>query len=384
MRLAPAAGVEPERRSAELAELAIADPLARKVQRAMRQCREGSFASAFKQLGGFASERGAPAFVVQAHEDCAMAWLRGAEARSGDTNFTQLVAPLRSLLAESLAVAPTGQRMADLRAHLGWADFLTWLDSRSPQHVPLAGYQAALALDPGNAYAQAMAAVWVLIQGQSGTPFGAATAFAGGAPGAAPSSGAGAGSLADTLPAPSAAQATSPGQLALARQALAQFQAASTSALARRQTGDRDALAFVRRVQLASLGSVPEMSADNIRMLDDMRRGNELQEPQLLQMAWASLYAQSYPESAQQRLQSALPAEDNLRTFLWCFPKSEPGAQPDSDRSVWRLVHGMLLTHAGRGREARADLAALHAEVRMNLGAAELSRAIDRLLVQRP
>jgi hypothetical protein len=139
----------------------------------------------------------------------------------------------------------------------------------------------------------------------------------------------------------------------------------------------------VRRLQLGNLGPVPELSVENIRMLDDMRRGNEPQEPQLLKMAWAHLYASAYQEGPQRRMQAALSAEDNLKTFLWCFPKSEPGAQQDADRSVWRLVHGMLLTHAGRGREARADLAALHAEVRMNLGAADLSRAVDRLLAQR-
>jgi hypothetical protein len=383
MRLAPAKTGKPERPSAELVELSIADPVARKVQRALRQCREGSFGSALQQLTVQASVRGAPSFVHQAREDCAMAWLRGAEVRPGDSNFTQLVEPLRPLLVNALAVAPVGQRMADLRAHLGWADFLTWLDTRSPQHVPLGAYQAALALDPGNSYAQAMAAVWFLIQGQGGAPLGATLAASGTAGGAGVAAPAGTAAEAMPMPMSSTAQVTSPGQLALARQALAQFQAATATALARRQAGDREALAFVRRVQLSSLGSVPEMSAESVRMLDDMRRGNEPQEPQLLQLAWSSLYAQSYQESAQQRLQAALPAEDNLRTFLWCFPKSEPGAQQDADRSVWRLVHGMLLTHAGRGREARADLAALHAEVRMNLGAAEFSRAVDRLLSQR-
>jgi hypothetical protein len=360
--------------SAELAEMAIADPVARKAQRALRLCQEGRFASASQQLAVMAEERGAPPFVRQAREDCAMAWLRGAEVRHGESNFTQLVAPLRPLLAQALAVAPAGTRMADLRAHLGWADFLIWLDSRSPSFDPTASYQAALAQDPGNAYAQAMAAVWSLVQGQ-----GAAAVVTS----ALASTAGDLGAAAEGLPASVVAHATSASQLARAQRALVQFQAASTNALARRLTGDREALAFVRRLQLGNLGPVPELSVENIRMLDDMRRGNEPQEPQLLKMAWAHLYASAYQEGPQRRMQAALSAEDNLKTFLWCFPKSEPGAQQDADRSVWRLVHGMLLTHAGRGREARADLAALHAEVRMNLGAADLSRAVDRLLAQR-
>ncbi len=390
MRVAPTTTRAPARPSAEtaetaetaaraaLAELAIADPVARKVQRAQRLCQEGGFASASQQLAALAGERGAPAFVHHAREDCAMAWLRGAEVRRGESNFTQLVAPLRPLLAQAVAVAPSGPRMADLRAHLGWADYLTWIDSRSTKLDPMAAYQAALALDPGNAYAQAMGAVWTLVQGQGGAPVGADTPVAiaaGAAGGALP--------YADAGLAAAATQGTGPGPLALARQALAQIQAATASALVRRQAGDRDALAFVRRLQLGNLGSVPELAADHIRMLDDMRRGNEPREAQLLQLAWTHLYAPSYQEAAHARLQAALSAEDNLKTFLWCFPKAEPGAPHDADHAVWRLVHGMLLTQAGRGREARADLAALHAEVRMNQGATELTRAVDRLLAQR-
>jgi hypothetical protein len=378
VRVAPEATRRPALAIEELAELAPADPVARLAHRALRQCLAGEFATASQQLAVMAAARGAPPYVQQAREDCAMSWLRGAEVRQGEASFTQLVAPLRPLLTRALAAAPDSARAADLRAHLGWADFLAWLDSRSPSLDPTAAYSAALVQDRGNAYAEAMTAVWTLAQGPSG---GASGASAGSPLLASPAGATPPAPVVDGIPGSALAQATNPDQLQLARQVLQQLQAASTSA--RRRVGDREALAFVRRVQLSSLGPLPELVADNVRMLDEMRRGNEPREPQMLQVAWTYLYAPAYQEGTRQRLLAALSAEDQLRTFLWCFPKSEPAAQADSERSVWRLVHGMLLTHAGRGREARADLAALHAEVRMHQGGVELSRAVDRLLAQR-
>ncbi len=373
-RLAPGAPQAPAAPLSPLAQLALSDPVARNAQRALLQCQGGNFASGLQQLAVMAAERAAPAFVQQAREDCAMNWLRGAEVRQGETNFTQLVAPLRLLLSQAVAAAPAAQRAADLRAHLGWADYLTWLDTRSPSMDPHASFKLALAQDPGNAYAQAMATVWTLAQGLAGGA-NSLTSMLVGTPG-------GGGASADPAsPVRVSQQAATPDQIQRARQVLAQLQAATDNA--RSRADDSQALAFVRRVQLGSLGPVPEMMAENIRMLDEMRRGNEAREPQMMQLAWTHLYATAYQDQPQSRLQAALSAEDNLRTYLWCMPKAELATQNETDQAVWRLVHGMLLTQAGRGREARADLAALHAEVRLHLGVGEISRAVDRLLAQR-
>ena len=105
-----------------------------------------------------------PAFK-RAVEDCAMLRVRKAHITIGQGTFAGLVAPLRPPLEQGLADGAQGQRAADLRAHLGWADYLAWRDQHASEVDPADNFRQALKDDPDNVYAHAMWAHWLLVRG---------------------------------------------------------------------------------------------------------------------------------------------------------------------------------------------------------------------------
>lgn len=291
---------------------------------AARLCAEGGYADGFAQLTALAAPADAPAAVHTAREDCAMAWLRWGRREPGQTRFAQFVAPLRPLLAQALVAGARGQRAADLRAHLGWADRLVWIDERDPGIDPVPHFRQALADDAGNVYAHAMWAFWLLVR------------------------------------APMQPQA-----------ALQHFEQA-------RQSG-RD-LPFVRELQLGSLVTSDELGPEALRVLNQMRQGQEALSVDRKPRIWSYLYAGAYREQPARRLLDALAPEDGLQTFLWLFAQGGPDP---SQQAQWRLLRGLLLTHAGRAAEARADLLALQQELRAQGSSGALADSVQRLLERR-
>ena len=87
----------------------------------------------------------------------AMKWLESLRAASDG----KVVDPLKAVLIERLADTK-GRERADVRAHIGWANLLL---SRGggPQTDIAAEFDAAIAEDPGNAYAHAMRGYWLLL-----------------------------------------------------------------------------------------------------------------------------------------------------------------------------------------------------------------------------
>ena len=119
---------------------------------ALEACRGSSQATALAQLSELGARAAPRPEVLDAREDCAMRWLREMRA-SGANTFAAQTALVQPVLLQGLARS-NGARAADLRAHLGWAEFL-----RSKEGLPgdpLPHWQQALQDDPGNVYANAM------------------------------------------------------------------------------------------------------------------------------------------------------------------------------------------------------------------------------------
>lgn len=89
-----------------------------------------------------------------AREACGMRWLREIRVQMGKETFTGIVSRVLPVLAEGAAGA-TGQHLADLLAHMGWADYLRAREGAGGLDPP-AHYQKALAAQAGNVYAHAM------------------------------------------------------------------------------------------------------------------------------------------------------------------------------------------------------------------------------------
>jgi hypothetical protein len=56
-------------------------------------------------------------------EDCGMRWLREIHVDAAKETFTAIVNRILPVLADGASSA-TGERGADLHAHMGWADYL--------------------------------------------------------------------------------------------------------------------------------------------------------------------------------------------------------------------------------------------------------------------
>lgn len=301
---------------------------AQAVTRAARLCAQGSPADGFGQLSRLAvtaaAAPGSQPAAQTALEDCAMSWLREPRAKT-QKSFAEFAAPLRQVLSAALVAGASGGRAADLRAHLGWADALVWHDERNPAIDPSLHYQRALQDDPGNVYAHALWGHWLLKR--------------------------------------------PPPQLAAAQQ---HFE--------RAVQGGRD-LPFVRKLQLGITVDSEVLAPYAYQVLNQMRQRGEVHNAVAADRVWSYLYATAYREDTARRLRDALPAAEGLSTFLWLFP---PDGVEASRRPPWRYVHGLLLQHAGRGDEARADLSALQRELRAARASGPLLDGIGRLLAQQP
>lgn len=297
---------------------------AEEVSRAARLCSEGGHADGFGQLGRLAAGPPPAPGAQVALEDCAMAWLRAPQAARAEKTYAQFAAPLRQVLSAALVAGASGARAADLRAHLGWADALVWHDESSPAIDPSLHYRQALQDDPGNVYAHALWGHWLLKR--------------------------------------------PPPQLAAAQP---HFEAAVASG--------RD-LPFVRKLQLGITVDSEALAPYAYQVLNQMRQRGEAQRAVAEDRVWSHLYATAYRDDTARRLRDALPADDGLQTFLWLFPPERVEA---SRRPLWRFVHALLLQHAGRAGEARADLLALQRELRAAQAAGPLLDGVGRLLAAR-
>ena len=264
-------------------------------------CDSGSFAAAWQRLDELSAKYPDRRDALDARADCAMRWLREIQVQVGKETFTDIVGKVQPVIVSQLAGA-IGTRSADLRAHLGWADYLRWRDGAADAD-PSSHYRRALEIDPENVYARAMWGHSLMLAGRE-------------------------------------------------QSAIGHFDAAVATKRER---------PWVRRMQLASTTSRIGLASQAVRVADEMRRGNESYEPSLPGRLWFIGYSGllfNASAEARGRFLALLPPADHLATFDWLFPGPEPtGTDPDA----WRVSRAILLTNAGKTEEARAILVEIRA-----------------------
>jgi hypothetical protein len=230
--------------------------------------------------------------IHTAQEDLAMAWLEHASA-AGGARFSDTVDPLLPTVARG-AATETGQRKADLLAHLGWGHFLKSRDGVAGAIDPERFYRQALDADPANPYAHAHWGHWL---------------------------------------------AWKRGPL---DEATAQFDAALASGRAR---------AYVRSRQLAALQltSTGASQAAFLSAVADMVRNQEPVEPAVRQAAYA-LYARACDDDARfERLVAILPPAAHIAVIRALFfdLDFDPASIPPRDACLVRLQEASAAVAAG-------------------------------------
>lgn len=309
-----------EQRAAERAQRERA---AAELSAAVQLCESGSHAVAWKQLEAMADKRPTDDAVRIAREDCGMRWLREARVAGDKESFSALVAPLQPVLAQGLAFA-SGERRADLQAHLGWAEFLRSRDGGASTD-PTALYRNALADDADNVYAHTMWAHWLVWQG-------------------------------GTLD-------------AAVRQHL---EAAAKGARER---------PWLRRMQFAIASLRGELNGYALEVINQMRVAGEQPDTSQRDLVWRRLIDWGLLASEPEReyLLAFLSPADALATFEWLYPQEQLVAER---RPLHRFALALLRARAGRQEEALAALEALSAEQAAAKEDTRLSRATAQLLAQ--
>lgn len=268
-------------------------------------CFSGGYAVAMAQLNELAAPASAPDKLLETREDCAMRWLRDMRATTGKQTFGEQVALAQPVLLQGLARAAGNERTADLRAHIGWGEYLRGRDGMASAD-PAAHWKRALADDPGNAYAHAMLARQMLDK---------------------------------------------PGRLGEARP---HFAAALASSRNR---------AFVRAMQLnATLGGPPDLVAYAVTVADEMRRAKEPMRTDHRDRLWSYAFGTSLLNAdSRSAVLAALPPADLLATFDALFPQATVSADR---RALWRFNRATLQAQAGDRAGARDGFESVASEMR--------------------
>jgi hypothetical protein len=249
-------------------------------------------------------------------EDLAMAWLRDSRPGPGRA-FSDIVNPVLPVLERGL-LTTTGERKADLLAHLGWADFLRFRDDGVPRN-PEPRYREALQLDPGNPYAHANLGHWILWRN---------------------------------------------GTLEAARK---EFSAALESGRAHD---------YVRRMQIAALQNArtPDAEGEILRVVNGMRKNKESIDERTRASVF-SMYVSAFTrdEATTQKLLTALPPSDQLETFQALFYDQDFDQAKRPSREV---CHARLQEAAGRPDDALRTLQAVRSEFAPN-ASGSLPRTVD-------
>jgi hypothetical protein len=237
--------------------------------------------------------------VDAARVEIGFAWLEDAHPGPGQP-FSVITDAVTPVLDRALLNAQ-GKQRADILAHLGWATFLRTRDGASGD--PDARYQEALAADPGNAFANAMLAHWLMWKG---------------------------------------------GNVDASR---ARFDTALAAGGAAR--------AFVRRLQLASLVNKQgdEGDAELLRVANDMRQHAEPIDTDVAdKVYWVYTLHWGPRAGPQSTPRPSVPAVDLETTYEWILAKSASGQRTPE---VTTYVRAMLQEAAGDRAAALATLRGL-------------------------
>jgi hypothetical protein len=270
------------------------------------QASHGEFTAAWTNLVQAAALKSEPQRVQAAREDLAMRWLEDARAPSNTRTLTALADTTLQVLARGIAGA-AGARKADLLAHLGWAEFLKWREGA--QHLkPRDYYDSALAVSPGNPYAHAMLAHWML---------------------------------------------WTRGAVDSARSHFAAALAADS------------ARAFVRTLQVAGYANVNSTEGDRelLRAAVDMQERNEPVSPEAQNRVWrvySSCLVVRSVDCNLAELRGTLPAASHLRAFEWVFANS---GYPGGQGLFYDYALARLQEEAGEGAKARTAYETLRSKI---------------------
>jgi hypothetical protein len=286
-------------------------------------CFTGGFAVALAQLDELAARVPPQDAVLDAREDCAMRWLRDMRAVAGKQGFSEQVALAQPLLLQGMARAGSDERKADLRAHIGWGEFLRSRDGIGGVD-PVPHWKRALAEDPGNVYAHAMWARQLLDK---------------------------------------------PGRFDEAR---SHFASAVSSGRSRQ---------FVRALQFNTLVPGPnENPPYALTVADEMRRAKEAIRPEQRDRLWSNAFGSRMLDAdARAAVLASLPPADLLATFVWLFPDAEISAER---RPLWRFNLATLQAHNGATAVARRGLQSLSAELQAKDQSGRLLDETQRALAQ--
>jgi len=268
---------------------------------AKQLCESGDHALAWKRYDDVIAQFPARPMIRAAREDCAMRWLRNIRVREGQETFTDVVNRVMPALAEGAASA-SGQRAADLQAHMGWADYLRIRDGAGGLN-PVQHYEKALADEPTNVYAHTMWAHLMWVDNNS------------------------------------------------ADDAAKHFDAALATGRER---------AYVRDMQVAAmlyhLGGAGQIALT--RVANDMHKNNEPVDSEMRERLWTYVYDDGMNRTHDRRVKfmAAMSDPENLATFQWLFPE----AQIRADRkNAWRYCVATLEEAAGQNQAARAHYESL-------------------------
>lgn len=260
-----------------------------------------------------------------AREACGMRWLREIRVEAGKETFTDIVNRVTPVLAEGLANA-SGQRAADLQAHLGWADYLRSRDGVRGMDPP-AYYQKALAAEASNVYAHAM---W--------------------------------------------------GHYLIARKDVNEagkqhFAAASASGR------DRP---FVRVLQFAALVEFGSFAGEleALRAASEMRKNGEAVDDALRQRLWNVYYRRLMLGDwrvQRERFMAAFREADGPATFRWLFPEADVRAER---RLQWRFYLASLEQAADERDAALARYQALRADLQRQKASGSMMEATEHAIAQ--
>jgi hypothetical protein len=235
--------------------------------------------------------------VTVARQDLAMRWLEDGHGTGADNSLGALADLVSPVLAKGAANA-SGNRKADLIAHLGWAEFYHWRDGARDSH-PDEYYRQALGIDPGNGYAHAMLAHWTLWNHQS----------------------------LDSV--------------------RSHFAAALSTDSAR---------AFVRSLEIGGYRSLESLPGNTelVRVVAEMKRHREPVPVDAQGGFWDvhwSCFVTTLAECDAARLRGALPAAEHLATWDWLMAGS---GFPAAKGLQYELVEARLEEAAGQTAEAAA------------------------------
>jgi len=282
---------------------AVAATQANALAAAVQLCESGNHALAWQRFVDITRTQTDRPALRRVQEDCAMRWLREIRVQAEKENFTDIVERVLPVLAEGAASA-SGQRGADLQAHMGWADHLRTREGIGGLD-PQAHYRKALALEADNVYAHTMWGHLTMVQ----------------------------------------------------RRPIEEARKHFDVALA----GGREH-AWVRSMQFAALlyytpgpGQIEAALAAN-----DMRQRGESVDTAPRDRLWTYAYYDTLlSRERRESFVAAIHDADAVATFLWLFPEAD--VRPDR-RALWRYLLASLEEAAGERASARARFEALRDE----------------------